>query len=147
MGSVIISILGGGYPFFGGSWRGGGHLGLSAGMGAMGGRIWGLFWDPKGRPYTFPTSPPPLPSECLLTSVSTTGHIALSRPCQWWQWGFEALSFLFPVPCVPFFSHILTFSRSKSLVRVAAAPFFFFFSLFFCCCRSHSSGGASVKGS
>lgn len=109
----------------------GGHLRLSAGMGA--GARMGLLWELKGRPYIFLHCHLPFLRE-FVNIVSTTGHIALSHPCQWWQWGLRPSAFCF-LSHAFFLSHILTFSRSSLS----------FPSLLLC--RSHSFGDATVKGS
>lgn len=99
-----------------------GHLGWSAGMGA--GAHVGLLWELKGRPCIFLHRRLPF-LRVFVIIVSTTSHITLSHPCQWWQWGLRPSAVLFPVPCFLLFSHphILVL---KSLVPDAAAlPFTF----------------------
>ncbi len=109
----------------------GGHLGLSAGMGARANM--GLLWELKGRLYIFLHRHLPF-LQVFVNIVSTTGHIALSHPCQWWQWGLRPSAFCF-LSHAFFFSHIRTFSRSS-----LSFPSLLLY-------RSHSSGGATLKGS
>lgn len=105
------------------AWEGGGSYAVVVGT--------------EGESVRIPTPPPPPPPECSLTSSLQPATSPLSLPCQWWQWGVEALSFYFlcflshAFIC---FSYILTISHSSLLFP--SPPL----------CRSHSFGGRNSKG-
>lgn len=97
----------------------GGHLGLSAGMGA--GARMGLLQEPKGRPFVIRKTPSPLPPRVLLaSSLQPAMSPSLTHVNDGSEGFFSALRFLFPVPrfLVLSYPHILAL---ESLVPVAAA--------------------------
>lgn len=138
---LIISILGGGYPFFGGSWRGEGAFGVVSWHGSDGGADMGGCFGIRrgGRTYSRHRRLPFPPSVCYHQSLQPATSPSLAHVIDGSE-GLRPSAFCFLSHA--FFSSLTSsHSRAQSLSFVSLLLLFFFF------CRSHSSGGASVKGS